>query len=99
MKIKVVITPCPKDYKVEPERVLSCDYATHFVSLVCNSSHFAVLLYNLQTCTVTVFDGLYMDIKQWEHHILHTLKYYGIKPLDVKCKTTLTKTSYGTKQG
>jgi hypothetical protein len=39
-----------------------------------------------------------MDIKQWEHHIVHTLKYYGIKPLDVKCKTTITKTSY-TRQG
>ena len=36
----------------------------------------------------------HMDIKQWEHHIVHTLKYYGIKPLDMKCKTTLTKTSY-----
>ena len=99
MKIKMVITPFPKEHKVEPEWVLSCDNATHFVTGAFSSSHFAVLLYNLQECTVTVFDGLYMDIKQWEHHILHTLKYYGIKPLDVKCKTTLTKTSYVTKQG
>ena len=36
-----------------------------------------------------------MDIKQWEHHIIHTLKYYGLKPLDVKYNTMLTKTCYG----
>jgi hypothetical protein len=89
MKIKVVITPSPKA-EVEPEWVLSCDNATHFLC--------PVLLYNLQECTVTVFDGLYMEIKQWEHHIVHTLKTYGIKPLEVKCKTTITKTSY-TRQG
>jgi hypothetical protein len=32
IKIKVVITPCPKDHKLEPEWVLSCDNATHFVT-------------------------------------------------------------------
>ena len=93
MKIKMVIQPYPKE-EVEPKWVLSCDDATHFVTPAFSSGHFAILLYNLQEFTVTVFDGLYMDIKQWEHHIIHTLKCYGIKPLDVKCKTTLTKTSY-----
>ncbi len=98
MKIKMVFTPTPKD-EVQPQLVLSCDNATHFVTPAFSSGHFAVLLYNLQEFTVTVFDGLYMDIKQWEHHIVCTLKCYGIKSLDVKCKTTLTKTSFGTKQG
>ena len=92
MKIKMVIQPSPKE-EVEPKWVLSCDDATHFVTPAFSSGHFAILLYNLQEFTVTVFDGLYMDIKQWEHHIVHTLKYYGIKPLDMKCKTTITKTS------
>jgi hypothetical protein len=93
MKIKMVMQPTPKD-EVAPECVLSCDDATHFLTPAFNKGHFVVLLYNLQECTVTVFNGLYMDIKQWEHHIVHTLKYYGIKPLDVKCKTTITKASY-----
>ena len=83
MKIKVVITPSPKA-EVEPEWVLSCDDAIHFLCPAFSSSHFVVLLYNLQECTVTVFDGLYMEIKQWEHHIVHTLKTYGIKALDAQ---------------
>ena len=93
MKIKMVMQPSPKD-EVHPECVLSCEDATHFLTPAFSSGHFVVLLYNLQECTVTVFDGLYMDIKHWEVHIVHTLKYYGIKPLDVKCKATITKASY-----
>ncbi len=87
-----MLTPTPKD-EVPPKWVLTRDNATHFVTPAFSKGHFGVLFYNLQECTVTVFDGLYMDIKQWEHHIVRTLKCYGIKPLDVKCKTTLTKTS------
>ncbi len=53
-------------------------------------SHFAVLYYDLYESTVTVFDGLNMDIRKWEPHIVHTLKVYGIKPLDVTYKSLMT---------
>jgi hypothetical protein len=48
------------------------------------------LYYDLYESTVTVFDGLNMDIRKWEPHIIHTLKVYGIKPLDVTYKSLMT---------
>ncbi len=78
MRIKMVMQPTPKD-EVNPKCVLSSDDATHFLTPAFSSGLFVVLLYNLQECTVTVFDGLYMDIKHWEAHIVHTLKYYGVR--------------------
>ena len=70
MKIKMVMQPSPKD-EVEPECVLSCEDATHFLTPAFNHGHFVVLLYNLQECTVTVFDGLYMDIKHSSSLLWH----------------------------
>jgi hypothetical protein len=55
-------------------------------------SHFAVLYYDLQEDTVTVFDGLHMDIRKWERHVVHTLKTLCLKSLDARPKS-LTTTS------
>jgi len=48
---------------------------------VLNSSHYAVLYYDIDEHTVTVFDGLNMDICNWQEHIIYTVKTYGLKPL------------------
>jgi hypothetical protein len=48
------------------------------------------LYYDLYESTVTVFDGLNMDIRKGEPHTVHTLKVYGIKPLDVTYKSLMT---------
>jgi hypothetical protein len=91
-KIMMVMCPSPKSV-IDEEHLLPYGDATHFVSPVYDSSHFAVLYYDLYECTVTVFDGLNMDIRRWEKHIIHTLKIYGIKPLDAKCNAIVTTSS------
>ena len=88
-KVVMVLCPTPKAI-IDEEHVLSAGDATHFVSPVYDSNHFAVLYYDLYECTVTVFDGLNMDLRKWEKHIVHTLKTYGIKPLDATCKALVT---------
>jgi len=53
---------------------------THFVSVVWNTQHYAVLYYDIDERTVAVFDGLNKDIRNWQDHIIHTVKTYGLKP-------------------
>jgi hypothetical protein len=97
-KIIMVLVNSPKEV-VDEENLWSYGDATHFLSSVYASSHFAVLYYDLLEATVTVFDGLNMDIKKWEMHIVHTLKIYGIKPLDATWEadvsTSTTKKTNG----
>ena len=71
-KIMMVMCPSPKGGNDE-EHLLPYGDATHFVSPVYDSNHFAVLYYDLYECTVTVFDGLNMDLMKWEKHIVHEL--------------------------
>ena len=84
----MVLCPTPKAV-IDEEHVLPYGDATHFVSPLDDSNHFAVLYYDLYECTVTVFDGLNMDLGKWKKHIVRTLKTYGIKPLDATCKAIL----------
>jgi hypothetical protein len=72
IKIKMVLVSTPNE-EVHEKKTTTYGDATHFVSPVYASSHFAVLYYDLAEATVTVFDGLNMDIKKWEMHIVHTL--------------------------
>ena len=66
-KIVMLLCPSPKAV-IDEEHVLPYgDNATHSVSSVYDSSHFAVLYYDLYECTVTVFDGLNMDLRKWEN--------------------------------
>jgi hypothetical protein len=53
---------------------------THFVSVVWNRQHYTVLYYDIEKRSVTVFDGLNQDIRNWQDHIIHTVKTYGLKP-------------------
>ncbi len=65
---------------------------THIVTPVHIPGHFAVLYFDLQEATVTVLDGLRVDIRKWERHIIYTLKVCHLKPLDAR-PSSLTTTS------
>ncbi len=72
----MVFTPHPN----EPiKEALGYGDTMHFVSVVFNTDHFAVLYYNFAKCTVTVFDGLNATMKNWQEHFIHTLKTYGMQ--------------------
>jgi len=73
-----VFTPYPKNPVSE---ILPYGNITYFLSVVWNDSHYAVLYYDIDERTVTVFDGLNKDICTWQEHIIHTIKTYGLKPL------------------
>lgn len=80
-RIMMVYCPYPK---AEIKEVLAVrNNATHFVSVVFNQSHFAVLYYNLAGKTVSVFDGLNLKITNWQQHIIHTVQEYGLESVDV----------------
>lgn len=86
-KLMMVYCPYPNS---EIKNVLFIrENVTHLVSVALNSSHYAVLYYDLQGKTVSVFDGLNMKITNWQQHIIHTLKEYGIEGID-----TVTKCAY-----
>ena len=77
-RVLLVFTPYPNK---PVSAFLPYGNITHFVSVVWNDSHYAVLYYDIDECTVTVFDGLNYDIRNWQEHIIHTVKTYGLKPL------------------
>jgi len=77
-RVLMVFTPFPNKPVTE---ILPYGSMTHFVSVVWNRHHYAVLYYDIDECSVTVFDGLNMDIRKWQDHIIHTVKTYGLKPL------------------
>jgi hypothetical protein len=74
----MVFTPYPNKPVNE---ILPYVSMMHFVSVVWNHQHYAVLYYDINKCSVTVFDGLNQDIRKWQDHIIHTVKTYGLKPL------------------
>jgi len=65
----MVFTPYPNKPVKE---ILPCGNTTHFVSVVWNRLNYAVLYYDIDECTVTVFDGLNQKISKWQDHIIHT---------------------------
>jgi hypothetical protein len=76
--VLMVFTPYPNNPVNE---ILPYGSTTHFVSVVWNRQHYAVLYYYIDKRSVTVFDGLNHDIRKWQYHIIHTVKTYGLKPL------------------
>ena len=73
----MVFTPYPNNPVNE---ILPYGDTTHVVSVVWNRLHYAVLYYDIDKRSVTVFDGLNQDIRKWQDHIIHTVKAYGLKP-------------------
>ena len=63
---------------------------THIVTPAHIPGHFALLYFDLQEFTVTVLDGLRVDIRKWERHIIYTLKVCRLKPLDARPSSVTT---------
>jgi hypothetical protein len=74
----MVLTTYPGN-KEPIKEVIDYGDVTHFVSVVYNASHYAVLYYNIARCTMTVYDGLNYCITKQQDHILHTIKMYGLQ--------------------
>jgi hypothetical protein len=68
--VLMVFTPYPNNPVNE---ILPYGSTTHFVSVVWNRQHYAVLYYYIDKRSVTVFDGLNHDIRKWQYHIIHTV--------------------------
>jgi hypothetical protein len=62
--VTMIRTPHPHAKITESEVVL-LDGMTHFVSVAFAKNHFAVLLYDIEGCAVTVYDGLNYPLKTW----------------------------------
>ncbi len=75
-RVMMVFYMYPKRQVME---ILPYDNAMHFVSVVFHKQHYAVLYYNIANHSVTVFDGLNMDIQKWQDHVIHTVKTYGLQ--------------------
>jgi len=76
-RLMMVFTPYPNKPVYE---ILPYGKMTHFVPVVYNRLHFAVLYYDIDEHTVTVFDGLNQKTSKWQDHIILTVKTYGLKP-------------------
>jgi hypothetical protein len=76
-RVLMVFTPYPNN---PVNVILPFGDKMHFVSVVWNRQHYTVLYYDIEKCSVTVFDGLNQDIRKWQDHIIHTVKTYGLKP-------------------
>jgi hypothetical protein len=74
-KVMPVFTPYPNAHV---SKILSYGDSTHFVSVVYNRLHFAVLYYDIAGRTVTVYDGLNYDVDAWGPHVVHTILTYGL---------------------
>jgi len=74
----MVLTPYPNH---PVNGILPYGDTAHFVSVVWNHQHYSVLYYNIEKRSVTVFDGLNADIRNWQDHIIHTVKTYGLELL------------------
>jgi len=73
------------------DNLLDHGNATHFVSVAFNHSHFVVLYYNIRDRKVTVYDGLRMSMDSWAAQIIGTIKLYGFKPPDAKCRQEMSE--------
>jgi hypothetical protein len=89
--VLMVFTPYPNNPLNE---ILPYGDVTHFVSVAWNREHYTVLYYDIETCIVTVFDGLHQGIHKWQDHIIHTVKTYGLKTLH-SCATCVKLPSFG----
>ena len=72
-QVLMVFVPYPNNPVKE---MLPYSDTTHFVPVVWNRQHYAVLYYDIDKKSVTVFDGLNQDIRKWQDHIIHTVKTY-----------------------
>jgi hypothetical protein len=84
----MVRTPHPRA-QVRESEVIQLDGRTYLVSVACARSHFAVLFYDIERQNVIVYDGLFMKLTTWQHHIIHTLKKYGLQRHNANCNVVV----------
>jgi hypothetical protein len=77
-QVMMVLTTYPGN-KEQIKDVIDYGDAMHFILVVYSSSHYAVLYYDIEQCTVTVYDGLKYCITEWQDHIIHTIKMYELQ--------------------
>jgi hypothetical protein len=85
-KIKVVISNYELEW-IDPDMIKALDSNVEAViSIVINSSHFAVLHVNIAAKVVYIIEGLdsTRDIRRWMNHVLRVLIRTGLVPLDTK---------------
>jgi len=88
VSVTMVRTPHPRA-QVTASEVIELDGMTYLVSVACASRHFAVLFYDIERQCVIVYDGLFYKLTTWQHHIIHTLKKYGLKRHNAKCNVVV----------
>jgi hypothetical protein len=87
--VSMIRTPHPHA-KITESEVVVLDGMTHFVSVAFAKNHFAVLLYDIKSREVIVYDGLNYSLKTWESHITHTLRKYGLQKWDAQAHVEVT---------
>ena len=73
------------------KEIFPCGDVMHFVSVVFNKNHFAVLYYNIANHRVSIFNSLNIKITLWQTHAIHTNKKYGLQAADSNCHSDYCK--------
>jgi len=81
--------------KVHPWEVEQLDGVRKLITIAYAKQHFAVLLFDIPTRQVLVYDGLHMNLKRWEVHIVHTLKKYSLQNIHDEPEVTCHRGSQG----
>ncbi len=45
--------------------------------------------YDIERQNVIVYDSLFMKLMTWQHHVMHTLKKYGLQRHDAQCNVVV----------
>ncbi len=97
----MVLTTYPGG-KEKIKDVIDYGDTAYFDSVVYSSRHYAVLYYNIEQCTVTIYDGLNYCMTKWQNHIVHTIKMYGLQlagaSTQVKFQSRKEHDQYGRKK-
>ncbi len=92
--VTMALTPYPRA-EVQECEVEKLPGIANFVTVAYARSHFAVLLYDLPSRNVLVYDGLNMSLTSWKDHIIHTLKKYGLQRWDETPDVKISRGSQG----
>jgi len=81
--------------KVHPWEVEKLEGVRKLITIAYAKQHFAVLLFDIPTRQVLVYDGLHMNLIRWEVHIVHTLKKYSLQSIYAEPAVTCHRGSQG----
>jgi hypothetical protein len=81
--------------KVHPWEVEQLEGVRKLITIAYAKNHFAVLLFDIPSRQVLVYDGLHMNLKRWELQIIHTLKKYSLQNIDSQPEVSCHRSSQG----